>query len=54
MRRAEDDDEVGIVLSKAKAYAKTEAKKKQVNNINAKYDEDKRRFLELTKGSARK
>jgi cobaltochelatase CobS len=27
------DDEVGIVLSKAKAYGKTEAKKKQVNNM---------------------
>lgn len=27
-----------------------EAKKKQVANINAKYDEDKRRYLELTKG----
>jgi cobaltochelatase CobS len=27
------DDEVGIVLSKAKAFAKTEAKKKQVNNM---------------------
>jgi len=28
-----------------------EAKKKQVANINAKYDEDKRRYLELTKGA---
>lgn len=28
-----------------------EAKKKQVANINAKYDEDKRRYVELTKGS---
>jgi cobaltochelatase CobS len=27
------DDEVGIVLSKAKAYGKTEVKKKQVNNM---------------------
>ena len=27
------DDEVGIVLSKAKAYGKSEAKKKQVNNM---------------------
>ena len=27
------DDEVGIVTSKAKAFAKTEAKKKQVNNM---------------------
>jgi len=25
-----------------------EVKKKEVNNINAKYDEDKKRFLELT------
>ena len=31
-----------------------DVKKKQVNNINAKYDEDKRRFLELTKGASRK
>lgn len=31
-----------------------DVKKKQVNNINAKYDEDNRRFLELTKGAARK
>jgi len=28
-----------------------DAKKKQVANINAKYDEDKRRYLELTKGT---
>ena len=29
-----------------------EAKKKEISNINAKYDEDKRRYLELTKGKA--
>jgi len=29
-----------------------EVKKKQVADINAKYDEDKRRYLELTKGAA--
>lgn len=29
-----------------------DVKKKQVSGINAKYDEDKRRFLELTKGAA--
>jgi hypothetical protein len=29
-----------------------EAKKKQVAGINAKYDEDKRRYVELTKGAA--
>jgi len=29
-----------------------EVKKKQVADINAKYDEDKRRYLELTKGTA--
>ena len=28
------------------------AKKKEVDGINAKYDEDKRRYLELTKGPA--
>ena len=28
-----------------------DARKKQVANINAKYDEDKRRYLELTKGA---
>jgi len=27
------------------------AKKKEVEGINARYDEDKRRYLELTKGS---
>ena len=31
-----------------------EAKKKEVNSINAKYDEDKRRYLELTGGGAAK
>ena len=34
--------------------AQLEAKKKEVNAINAKYNEDKRRFLELTAGSAKK
>ena len=29
-----------------------DAKKKEITAINAKYDEDKRRFLELTKGNA--
>ncbi len=29
-----------------------EAKKKEISTINAKYDEDKRRYLELTKGKA--
>jgi hypothetical protein len=29
-------------------------KKKQVNTINAKYDEDKRRYVELTKGISKK
>ena len=28
------------------------AKKKDVDSINAKYDEDKRRFMELNKGGA--
>jgi hypothetical protein len=31
-----------------------EAKRKEVNSINAKYDEDKRRFAELTKGGGKK
>lgn len=31
-----------------------DAKKKDVNTINAKYDEDKRRYLELTGGGAKK
>lgn len=31
-----------------------EAKQKEVGTINAKYDEDKRRYLELTRGSAKK
>jgi len=30
------------------------AKRKEVSNINAKYDEDKKRYIELTKGSAKK
>lgn len=31
-----------------------EVQKKQVSTINAKYDEDKRRYLELTKGGAKR
>lgn len=31
-----------------------ELKKKDVDSINAKYDEDKRRYVELTRGSAKK
>ena len=31
-----------------------DAKKKEIGNVNAKYDEDKRRYLELTKKSAKK
>ena len=31
-----------------------EVQKKQVSTINAKYDEDKRRYLELTKGNAKR
>ena len=29
-----------------------DAKKKEINTINAKYDEDKRRYIELTSGKA--
>ncbi len=29
-----------------------DAKKKEINTINAKYDEDKRRYVELTSGKA--
>ena len=34
--------------------AQREQKKKQVESINAKYDEDKRRYIELTRGGAQK